>query len=149
MTAPAVSEYAFVALGRPATAGSHRAFVINGKARLVPADKKQRPWQETVHSAAIDAGCIPLEGPLWVELTFRLPKPASAPKRRRIWPTGARSGDVDKLARACLDPLHGIAFIDDAQIVRLTVVKDYTPTPTTSPGVNVRIGCVRPLEAAA
>jgi hypothetical protein len=91
MTAPAVSEYAFVALGRPATAGSHRAFVINGKARLVPADKKQRPWQETVHSAAIDAGCIPLEGPLWVELTFRLPKPASAPKRRRIWPTGARA----------------------------------------------------------
>lgn len=148
MNAPAVTELAFTALGIPATAGSHRAFVINGRARIVPANRKQRPWQETVHWAAIEAGCTPLSGPLWAELTFRLPKPASAPKTRRIWPIGARSGDVDKLARACLDPLHGLAFADDSQIVRLTVVKDYIPTPSTSPGVVVRIGQVRAMEAA-
>ena len=75
-----MTELVFTAIGIPVTAGSHRAFVINGRARIVPADRKQRPWQERVHTAALDAGCTPLAGPLWAELTFRLPKPASAPK---------------------------------------------------------------------
>jgi Holliday junction resolvase RusA-like endonuclease len=144
-----MTELVFTAIGIPVTAGSHRAFVINGRARIVPADRKQRPWQERVHTAALDAGCTPLAGPLWAELTFRLPKPASAPKKRRVWPIGARSGDLDKLARACLDPLHGLCFSDDSQIVRLTVVKDYIPTVLTSPGVVVRIGQLRPVEENA
>jgi Holliday junction resolvase RusA-like endonuclease len=56
-------------------------------------------------------------------------KPRSAPKRRRTWPIGARSGDVDKLARSVLDSLTGVLFHDDAQVVHLVVSKDYGDAP--------------------
>ena len=138
-----VAELAFTVHGIPVTAGSHRAFVINGRARIVPADKKQRPWQEAVRWAAIEADCKPLEGPLTVLLRFLMPKPQSAPKRR-LYPTGARSGDVDKLARAALDPLHGICFHDDAQVVSLLVTKRYVD-PGDITGCEVQIW---PLEEA-
>jgi Holliday junction resolvase RusA-like endonuclease len=36
---------------------------------------------------------------------------------------GNKSGDIDNLAKAWLDGLNGIAFIDDGQVKRLTVEK--------------------------
>lgn len=60
-----------------------------------------------------------------VALTFGLQRPASAPKRTRTWPIGARSGDVDKLARAALDAVTGVVLSDDSQVVGLSVTKAY------------------------
>lgn len=48
----------------------------------------------------------------------------SAPR----FPTGKNSGDVDKLARAILDALTGTVYMDDSQVVRLTVGKYYANT---------------------
>ena len=146
----------FRVAGLPSTQGSKTGFVVKskatGKSRAVIVDKNPKtlkPWREAVRATAVEAagdGWVPLEGPLGIALAVALPRPASAPKTRRTWPIGARSGDVDKLARACLDALTDAGIWgDDAQVVRLVAEKDYPltaaagPLDLTVPGVSVRV----------
>ncbi|HUZ80208.1 MAG TPA: RusA family crossover junction endodeoxyribonuclease [Thermoplasmata archaeon] len=49
--------------------------------------------------------------------------PKSAPKLQRVWPEFRP--DLDKLCRACLNSLTGIAWRDGSQGVRLEAEKDY------------------------
>jgi Holliday junction resolvase RusA-like endonuclease len=141
--------------GVPATQGSKTGFIVpgknGGKARGAVRDlnpKRLKPWREAVRSdmqswLAEHDDWQPLTGPLWVHLWFALPKPASAPKRTRTWPIGARSGDIDKLTRSVLDSLTDAGvWLDDSQVVHLDVGKDY-PGPDvgqTVPGVLIVVG---------
>lgn len=138
----------FTVLGTPVTQGSKRAFVNQhtGRAVIVESAKGHKSWREAVRSEAQDQAERvlpngPMSGPVKVYLTFGLQRPASAPKRKRTWPIGARSGDVDKLARSILDALTGVLFADDSQVLKLTVEKDYG-----TPGVEVRVYDARPLS---
>lgn len=131
----------FWVAGIPVTQGSKTAFVTRDKKRAVmreggseTARASHAAWRHAVatearalaRSMAIEA---PLVGPLVLDLIFRLPKPATAPKRRRTWPIGARSGDIDKLSRAVLDALTGVLIGDDSQVVGLVAWKDYHSQP--------------------
>jgi Holliday junction resolvase RusA-like endonuclease len=134
--APAV---VFRVAGIPHTQGSKTGFVAGGHVVLREGSSPRaaadlKAWRYAVAGEARISRCPLLAGPVLVSLRFGLPKPASAPKRRRTWPTATRSGDVDKLARACLDALTGVCFVDDAQVVGLAVTKDYGP-----PGVEVMV----------
>jgi Holliday junction resolvase RusA-like endonuclease len=79
----------------------------------------------------------PLAGPLEMEIIVAFPIPKSASKKRRqdmLWqremPT--RRPDVDNLCKAFMDALGaGVAYRDDAQIVSLAVIKQYSNTPQT------------------
>lgn len=143
MTSGALS---FRVAGRPVTQGSKTGIVVGGRAVLVEkARDRLKPWREAVRSTALDHlgdAWQPYPGPVYLQLVFALPKPASAPKSRRTWPIGARSGDVDKLTRAVMDALTDAGvWRDDAQVVRLLVDKDY-PGPHTqqiTPGVLVHV----------
>lgn len=137
-------------LGVPTTQGSKNAFVVNSKSgpRAVVVDVKRhalRSWRDSIRADVID--CLgpnwePIQGPIGVALRFALPKPASAPKRRRTWPIGARSGDIDKLERAVLDALTDAGlWKDDGQVVTLQGDKDY-PGVTSGlsvPGVQITV----------
>lgn len=133
----------FSCAGHPITQGSKRAFVRNGHATLVESGgDKLRLWRHVIATTARETTHgAPLDGPLHVHLSFRLERPASTPKRKRTWPIKTRSGDVDKLARAALDALTGVAFRDDAQVVRLVVEKDWADG--RGPGVEVVVQPVR------
>lgn len=133
----------FTCAGHPVTQGSKQAFVRNGHATLVESGgDKLRLWRHVIATTARQAATDgPLAGPVQVHLWFRLEKPASTPKRKRTWPIKARSGDVDKLARAALDSLTGVAFADDAQVVRLVVEKDWADG--RGPCVEVVVMAVR------
>lgn len=113
-----------VVRGSPAPQGSKKFLgTFIGKdgrthAKMAEAVKGVRPWRQDVKAAALEAraGAPPLDGPLTVRMIFTLSKPASAPKRRRIWPM--RKPDVSKLARSTEDALTeaGI-WSDDARVV--------------------------------
>lgn len=120
--------------GTPEPAGSKRAFVVNGRARVSDANPRSRQWKERVAQAAgeqYDGELI--DGPLAVELTFLQPRPKghygtgrnaeivkpSAPEYPVTRP------DALKLARAVEDALTGVVWRDDAQIVQEYLVKDY------------------------
>lgn len=156
-------------VGTPKPQGSKRAFVVKGKgggkARAVVVDSAKAPlkdWRGDVTAAVrralteqivASSGYVPptdaiawqpITGPVAVRLVFALPRPASAPKTRRVWPSG-RVGDVDKLARSVLDSLTDAGvWHDDAQVVDLHVVKDY-PGPDVGqhvPGVRITVSRV-------
>ncbi len=136
-------------VGVPTTQGSKNGFVVKtktGKLRALVVDVKRkelRSWREAIRSDAVaelGEDWVPLSGPIRVTLHFTLPKPASAPKRRRTWPIGARSGDIDKLERAALDALTDAAlWRDDGQVVDLHGTKDYPDLKVTCPGVLIRV----------
>src|SRR3990170_2359564 len=79
-----------------------------------------------------------IEGPVSVSMTLYRRKPKSYPKRKASWPI--TKPDIDKQARLVLDALSGIAFADDAQVVRLVAEKCWG-----EPGVDVLVESWRQL----
>jgi len=134
--------------GTPRPQGSKRAFPVQrgGKpgAVLVDANPSTAQWRADVTAAALALPGMPpsepVTGPLAVRLVFALPRPRSAPRKRRTWPAGRP--DIDKLARAVLDSLTAAGvWRDDGQVCALHVIKDY-PGPgvaQTIPGVLITV----------
>lgn len=148
-----MSALSFEVIGIPATQGSKTGYIRGGRAVVVDKDPaKLKPWREAVRSTAVEMSgpdWAPLTGPITVLLAFRMPRPKSAPKRRRTWPTGARSGDIDKLTRSILDSLTDAGiWADDAQVVDLHACKDYAYS-TQRPGVDITIQSESPERTTA
>lgn len=130
---------AFTVHGRAQPGGSKRAFrnPTTGRTLVTDANKRAKPWQAEVRSAAHTAMAAehghehyaPLGGSLAVAMTFTVARPLghygtrglrpSAPERPAVRP------DVLKLARAVEDALTGIVWRDDAQIVSEHLQKRY------------------------
>lgn len=125
----------FTVHGIAQPAGSKRGFVRGGHVRVVDANPRSREWKTRVAQVAAEAmraaGAEMLLGPVVLNLTFSVPRPAghfrtglhsnrlkpSAPER----PT--KRPDLLKLARAVEDALTGIVYRDDAQIVEECLYK--------------------------
>lgn len=109
-----------VVYGSPAPQGSKK-FVgrtKEGRGIMAESSKKVRPWRQDVKAAALAVrdGAAPIDAPVRVRMVFTVPKPASAPKRKRTFP--CRKPDVSKLARSTEDALVDAGLIvDDARIV--------------------------------
>lgn len=139
-TQPAGAEVRFAVHGIPAPKGSMKGFVVAGRARLTNDNPLTRTWEQRVAAVAQEHSIgRTLRGPVAVHLAFSLPLPASAPKRRRIWPIGRRQ-DVDKLSRSTLDALTGPIIGDDGQVTSLHATKDYGDPP----GVLVHVREILP-----
>lgn len=119
--------YFFVA-GTPKTQGSLKGFVVRsketGKARaVITHDNKPelRDWRATVRQVTADHMDGPITGPVSVMIDFRLERPRSRLKMRfpDVKP------DLDKLTRAVMDALKGVAYHDDNQVVQLRAAKIY------------------------
>lgn len=126
---PPLTLHVFVP-GRPAPQGSKT------RTRFAMRDANAgtlHPWRDAVRvdvAANLPGVWTPVAGPVEAHLTFTLPKPASAPKRRRTWPIGQKSGDLDKLVRACCDAITDAGWWrDDSQVVALRASKDYGARP--------------------
>jgi Holliday junction resolvase RusA-like endonuclease len=116
--------------------------------------RQLRQWRAQVAKGAQElrrqAGGV-IHGPVGVQVTFTVPRPASIPLRQRAWPQVRSAGDVDKLLRAVLDALtvgnvgKGIGLLtDDALVCDARAVKVYQDTPGVrdrlpAPGAVVRV----------
>ncbi|MGW5003191.1 RusA family crossover junction endodeoxyribonuclease [Streptomyces hydrogenans] len=147
--------------GRPAPQGSkkyagHRRNAASGRisAVLVEQSKRVKPWRALVTAAtreALTGGHIgdvpvhrpPLDGPLAAEVIFTVLKPASAPKRKRTYPTTRHSGDIDKLQRSTFDGIADAqAVTDDSRIIHVTAIKTFPgehPDALDAPGAVIRL----------
>lgn len=132
----------FEILGVPAPQGSKTRMpngaMIEGSSTTGRA--KQKSWRaavvETAHDVALAS---PYDGPLKVHVMFRMPMPASRPKRMRdagAWPCSVKP-DLDKLLRGLFDGLTAGGLIrDDARIYSI----DATQVEVTSwTGAEVNI----------
>lgn len=131
--------------GQPAPQGSKK-FVGKsggGKGIMIESSPKVKPWRQDVTAAAVAAmeGRIMLDGPLVAVMTFTLPKPLSAPKTRRSWPS--KKPDLSKLVRSTEDALSDAGlWADDARVVSALVHKVYPNEgidALSSPGAVIRI----------
>lgn len=143
-----------IAYGIPGPQGSKKFVGLaktTGRGILVESSKKVAPWRQQVKAAAalVRDGRPPLDGNLVVRMTFTLPKPKSAPKRRRTYPNVYP--DVSKLARSTEDALVQAGLIrDDARIVGYDKLWKSYPNEDVdaleAPGVRIEI---RLLEESA
>lgn len=126
--------------GLPIPQGSTRAWVVHGKPIITSSAKGLSTWRRLVADVAQNyAPKEPWEGPVGIELHFGLPKPKSAPKKKRVWPD--KRPDLDKLTRAVLDALTYVVFADDSQVIEIQASKDYG-----APGVVVEIRRIHVAE---
>lgn len=162
----AAARLSFAVYGLPAPQGSKKVVGHTkpkpgrtvGRALLVESSAKVKPWREAVKLAATQAllrdgmarlrtdpvgfatataAPFPLDGPLAVRMVFTLPKPASAPKRRRTWPD--RMPDGSKLQRSTEDALTDAGvWADDARVVEWSGAKRY---PGEGEGALAVPGC--------
>jgi Holliday junction resolvase RusA-like endonuclease len=122
----------FTVYGQPVAQGSKK---VIGKNVIEMADVRLRTWRQDVAGAAKEAmaGASAYTEPVDVRLMFFLPRPQNhfgtgrnAEKLKPSAPVApAVHPDLDKLTRAVLDALTGIAFRDDKQVVGMTVTKLY------------------------
>ena len=121
--------------GIPEAQGTARAFVAGGKARIATDSNRQNSpigaWRTAIATEArleygdVAASRQPIR--IVAELTWPRPKAhyrGATPAKglRSDAPTWkASKPDADKCARAILDALTGIAFVDDAQVAELLV----------------------------
>lgn len=130
--------------GMPRPQGSMRAFVRGGKPIITATSKGLKGWRDLVafaaNEAAQDADAEMVEkGPVHVDMMFSLPRPKAEPKTRRTWPD--RRPDLDKLVRAVLDALTGVAFHDDGQVVSMLATKDWG-----RPGVEIVVSRIEGVK---
>lgn len=108
----------FFVPGRPAPQGSKRHV---GRGILIESSKEVGPWRERVALAAHSHTDGPMTGPVGIRLGFVMPRPKSTPKRST--PAAVKKPDIDKISRAILDALTGIAWNDDSQVTDLHASK--------------------------
>lgn len=140
----------FFVAGSPKPKGSHRAFVVRGRAVVAPASTGERAWRDRVTDCAraAMAGRVPLEGPVCITLEFYSLRPKGHYRTRKgltvrrdgmqLRPTSAPDGD--KLWRSVGDALNGVCYRDDRQVCEATVRKRYTRPEQPYCGVSVTVG---------
>jgi Holliday junction resolvase RusA-like endonuclease len=153
MSAPFMLEV----LGDPIPQGSKTVGTTKeGRTYVRDDNKKLKPWRNEIVKAAKIAWALdersvfgPMDCPLEVHALFYLRRPpshmGSGRNAARVlpsapdYPIAARSGDLDKLARAAFDALTQAEVIaDDVRIVELTTVKLYADH-RHPPGLTLRV----------
>jgi Holliday junction resolvase RusA-like endonuclease len=121
-------EFSFTIFGVAQPQGSTRAFLPRGWTRpvLTTDNAKLKPWRQQLAQTAMvtmhDCGAkMAARGvPISITLTFYFDKPKSERKAAQYKTT---KPDLDKLLRAVLDALTGIAYADDSQVTECRVAK--------------------------
>ena len=125
-------------LGVPVPQGSTRSFALKkdgaytGRTATTSDNPRLRAWRDLVAKAASDEMLVPgvslpslhpLEGAVGIDLQVFLPRPKSAPKRKRL--RHQKRPDLDKVIRGILDALTGVVFRDDSQVCEIAAQKHY------------------------
>jgi crossover junction endodeoxyribonuclease RusA len=111
----------FFVRGRPVPQGSMK-FIKPG-VMIHSRAKELAVWRADIARNAELNGYKPVSGGIAVEINFVFIKPKTV---TREMPTVAP--DLDKLVRAVLDGLTGVAYEDDCQVVTITASKHYGGT---------------------
>jgi crossover junction endodeoxyribonuclease RusA len=120
----------FFVAGEPEQKGSTRAFIVKGRPIITTSNKNLKQWELRIAQQAqekIPQGFCDGESAYNIQLEFAMPVPKNLPKSFIYEDT--KRPDLDKLVRACLDGLTGIAWLDDSQVVDIFARKRYVTHP--------------------
>ena len=140
--------YSLHVWGTAAPQGSKR-HVGNGV--MLESSDRVRPWRQDVRFAALEKRPPDwdMTTPMRLDLVFWFARPASHYGTKNgitylkanapVQPVSARLGDIDKLSRAVLDALTGVAYLDDRQVIQLDARKAYLKRQDTAPCTFISI----------
>lgn len=144
-----MSVHVATVLGPPVPYGDKRAFVVGGKAVMIPANRERlATWRSELQTAClVDRPEQPVTDPVrvTVEIWFARPKThfrtgrrshelrEDAPRWQQTKPDG------DKVLRAVMDCLTGIWVQDDSRVPWKTIVKRYVCAEQPIPCTVVRM----------
>lgn len=125
----------FVVPGNPVAKGRARSFVRNGHvAHYTP--EKTANYENLVKLMALECmvGKSLLDGAVSMRISLHVPIPSSWSKKKQ---EQARNGelrpltkpDCSNVTKAIEDAMNGIVYVDDKQIVELSVSKYYSELP--------------------
>ena len=77
-------------------------------------------WRSSIAIEAKRAGCRPINGAVFINLLFSMPRPKTVKR-----PSPTVPPDLDKLIRGVLDALTAVAYVDDGQVTEITAIKVY------------------------
>jgi crossover junction endodeoxyribonuclease RusA len=121
----------FTVYGIAIPKGSTRAFRRGAHVVVTTDNPNLANWESAVRYAAATVAERSqyrlFEGGVAVTVAFHLPRPRSVSPGRRPYPI--TRPDLDKAARGILDPLTGVLYHDDAQVIDLHASKRYTDGP--------------------
>lgn len=118
--------------GAPQGKGRARSFKKPGGGIGHYTPEKTRTYEGMIRALAREAMYrqLIIEGPVELSLLIVMPVPKSWPEWKKamaahgqILPTAKPDGD--NVAKACKDALNGVLWVDDAQVVSLTLRKVY------------------------
>lgn len=145
--------------GRPRSKGSHLAQrTASGRVRVAAQQEEDlRRWERLIRSAAsLERSAAQRDGS-WPRETwagavvaladFRLMAPRRLADELEPGPALVVP-DLDKITRALLDGLNGVAYADDKQVIVLHVTKSYA-SPLERAGVTARVVAVEDGDTAA
>jgi Holliday junction resolvase RusA-like endonuclease len=125
----------FMVYGEPVGKGRPR-FAKRGNFVSTYTPQKTKTYEDEIRMMARAAmgSSEPLDTPVTVAIYIRVGIPASYSKQKRkdalagtIKPT--KKPDLDNIAKAFLDAMNEIVYLDDKQVVGLHVTKVYAETP--------------------
>ena len=123
-----MTEFPIIIPGIPIPQGSKS---VTRTGIMFEANNKLRPWRETMSNTLTAwtgtwfGAWEPYDGPLFVDVTFNMPKP-----KRPKYSLPAVKPDADKLCRALGDAMTTSGLInDDARITTWHARKRYSDTP--------------------
>lgn len=136
-----MSTIQFVVPGQPVAKGRPR-FARRGKAVIAYTPAKTANYENLVSMVAqvAMAGRAPTERPLQLDINIGLQVPASWSKKRQALAMdgsirATKKPDADNILKGIKDGCNGIVWRDDAQVVVITLRKDYAE----SPGVAIMV----------
>lgn len=100
--------------------------VVNGKRAMMVPTTEAKAFKARVQRIALAAGLrTPITGWVALDMTLHPPEPKDAADRvRRLgpsWHMGCRCIDVDNAIKVTVDALQGVAYVNDSQVVGLTI----------------------------
>jgi Holliday junction resolvase RusA-like endonuclease len=131
-----MSKVEFIVPGIPTAWARART---HGKVHFTPG--KQRMAMSVVQAVAYDAmeGAAAIVEPVSMKIIAIWPWPKSWSEKKKSTTLGrfkTSRPDADNVGKLISDSLNGIVFVDDAQVVDLTVCKMYGPSAETRVSVE-------------
>ena len=147
-----MDEVRIIVTGHPVAKGRGRAVRLPNGRIMMHTPTKTRRWEEDARMVARQSmgQRKPYTGPVEVHVTASFVIPTAWPKWKL---EAAENGlichttkpDGDNILKAAKDALNGVVWIDDAQVVMATVVKQYADRPSVKivvrgkPGLRAQI----------
>ena len=112
--------------GLPVSQPRQRHAIIAGRTvNYTPSNHPVQSFKSLCRLVASQKLPKPLAGPVEVEIAFYFQRPSNKTWKTRPMPLEVKTTkpDLDNLAKAVMDSLNGVAWVDDAQVCKIVLSK--------------------------